>query len=91
MNFKPANLDFVATSIKSLVISGSKGILRRVGTLNGSGNYTFLVAGIDGSGGQGLIRFQIKDSSGNVVYDTQPGASDIADPTTNVIGTVVVH
>jgi N-acetylneuraminic acid mutarotase/PKD repeat protein len=94
MDFKAANLDFASTSLTSLATSNGKAYLKGTGTVNGSGSYTFLATGIDGSvvGGNDLIRFQIKDASGNVVYDSQPGASDTTDPTTQVAtGNVRVH
>lgn len=92
MNFKSSRLDFTSISIDSLVTSNGMATVRGSGTLNGNSGYTFLVTGIDSSqtGGQ-TIRFQIKDSSNNVVYDTQPGASDIASPTTSVTGQIIVH
>src|SRR6266480_2397255 len=88
------SLDFVSTTLQSLASSNGKAYLTGSGTLNGSGNYSFLVTGIDGSvtGGQDLIRFQIMDSSNNVVYDSQPGASNTADPTTPVAtGNIRIH
>ena len=30
------------------------------------------------------MRYQIKNAAGHIIYDTQPGASDTADPTTSV-------
>lgn len=91
MGFKAANLLFESTSFSSLVVANNKGTLRGTGTINDLGNYTFLVTGLDGTGGNGKIRFQIKDQAGNVLYDTQPGVSDIANPTTPVTGAVIVH
>ncbi|SRR6266567_4204704 len=94
MNFKAASIDFVSTSLSSLATSNGKAYLKGNGTVNGSGNYTFLATGIDGSvvGGNDLIRFQIKDASNNVVYDSQPGAGDTTDPTTVVAtGNIRVH
>ena len=72
MNFKAANLNFASTSLSSLATSNGKAYLKGSGTLNGTSGYTFLASGIDGSvaGGNDLIRFQIKDSSNNVVYDS---------------------
>lgn len=72
----------------SLVISNGIGMLTGTGTLNGSGTYNYLVTGneIDNT-----IRIQIKDQSGNVIYDTQPEDSDIATPTTLVTGNVLAH
>ncbi len=93
LNFTAGNLDFASTSISALVIAGTKATVRGTGTINGAGNYTFLTTGIDGhsTGGQDFIRFQIKDSLGAIVYDTQIGAPDTADPTTPITGQVVVH
>jgi hypothetical protein len=94
MNFKAASLDFVSTSLTSLATSNGHAYLKGTGTLNGTSGYTFLATGIDGSvaGGSDLIRFQIKDSSGNVVYDSQPGAGDTNDPTTtDATGNIRVH
>jgi hypothetical protein len=86
-----ATVNFVSTSISSLVVANNKATLRGTGTLNGTSGYTFLVTGLDGSGGNGKIRFQIKDSGGNIAYDTQPGASDVTNPTTTVTGAVNVQ
>ena len=94
MNFKAASLDFASTFLTSLATSNGKAYLKGSGTLNGTSGYTFLASGIDGSvaGGNDLIRFQIKDSSNNVVYDSQPGAGDTADPTTtDATGNIRVH
>jgi len=94
MNFKAASLDFASTFLTSLATSNGKAYLKGSGTFNGNSGYTFLATGIDGSvaGGNDLIRFQIKDSSNNVVYDSQPGAGDTTDPTTQVAtGNIRVH
>lgn len=92
MSFKPANLNFIATSISSLVTANGQATLRGSGTLNGTNGYTFLATGIDShqTGGQ-TVRFQIKDSSNVVVYDSQPGASDTTDPITSITGRIIVH
>ena len=95
MDFKAASLDFASTSLSSLATSNGKAYLKGSGTLNGNSGYTFLATGIDGSvvGGNDLIRFQIINSSNNsVVYDSQPGAGDTADPTTiDATGNIRVH
>ncbi len=89
MDFNQANLHFNATSISALVISNGIGTLTGTGTVNGSGTYNFLVTGSESAN---TIRIQIKDSSNNVIYDTQPGAADTATPTTSVTaGTVLAH
>ncbi len=94
INFNAGNIDFKSTSYQWLVVSGAKATLKGNGTVNGSGNYTFLISGIDGSqtGGPNLIRVKITDSSNNVIYDTQSGAPDTADPTTALSsGSIKVH
>ncbi len=88
MDFNQANLHFNATTVNSLVISNGIGTLTGTGTVNGSGNYTFLVTGSESAK---TIRIQITDSSNNVIYDTQPGASATATPTTSVTGQVLAH
>lgn len=89
MNFNAANLTFNATTISSLVIANGIGTLTGTGTINGSSStYTFLVTGSESAK---TIRIQIKDSTGNVVYDTQPGAAATATPTTSVTGNVLAH
>jgi PKD repeat protein len=90
MEFKAANLRFQSTSITSLVTTTNKATLRGTGTINGSGSYDFLVTGIDGSGGNGKIRFQIKQGT-TTIFDSQIGATDITDPTASVTGTVLVN
>lgn len=88
MNFKQANLEFESTSITVLVTLNGKAILRGIGTINGTGNYTFLATGIDGI--NDTIRFQIKNES-TVVYDSQLNDLDTADPTALVTGQVSIH
>ncbi len=93
-NFKNSNLDFVSTAYDWLVVSSGRATLKGHGTINGSGSYTFLTSVIDGSqsGGVNKIRFQIKDSSGNVIYDTQLGDPDTIAPNTNIsAGNIKIH
>jgi hypothetical protein len=90
LDFNAANLHFNATTISSLVISNGIGTLTGTGTLSGSSStYNFLVTGSESAN---TIRIQIKDQSGNTIYDTQSGAADTATPTTTVTaGTVLAH
>lgn len=89
LDFRGANFSFNATTILSLVISNGTATLRGTGTINGSGSYNFMVVG---SEGDGTIRIQIKNQSGNTVYDTQSGAADNANPTTLVTaGKILAH
>jgi hypothetical protein len=90
LDFNAANLHFNATTISSLVIANGIGTLTGTGTLNGSSStFNFLVTGSESAG---TIRIQIKDQSGNIIYDTQPEASDTATPTTAMTaGNVLAH
>jgi hypothetical protein len=91
MNFKDVNFEFNATTVSSLVLADGIGTLRGSGTVNGQGNYAFLVVGSEAGN---TIRIKITDPANNnaVVYDTQPGASDTASPTTPVTaGNVLAH
>jgi hypothetical protein len=88
--FPAANLSFHATSYDWLVISGNQAQYQGSGTINGSGNYGFLVTALDNGGGSTAddIRIKIWDKNNNnaVVYDTQPGAATTAAPTTALGG-----
>ncbi len=98
--FQAGNFNFKSNLLNSgsLVISGAKATYRGVGTVNGSGNYGFMVSAIDGetTGGGGVDRFRIKIwniSNGNtVVYDNQINASENVDATTILGGgSIVIH
>ena len=61
-----------------------------MGTVNGVAGYEFLVSGIDGS--PDLVRIKVwQTSTGTVVYDSQPGAADDADPVLALTGSLIVH
>jgi PKD repeat protein len=91
--FEAAGLDLDATGFVWLVVTdaGDEAFFRGTGTVNGSSGYEFLVSGIDGS--PDLVRIKVWESStGTVVYDSQPGAPDDADPTTPLSsGEFIVH
>ena len=96
--FKVANLNFHSSSYEWLVIAGARAQYKGTGTINGSGNYGFLLTAIDGqvNGGGGVDKFRMKiwdQSNGDViVYDNQIGASDNADPSTALGGgSIVIH
>ncbi len=91
--FKSSELDAA-----TLVISGSKGTYRGGGTVNGAGNYGFMVSAVDGdiSGGGGTDLFRIKiwdRTQGNtVVYDNNMGKDENGVPTTILGGgSIVIH
>ena len=90
--FKAGDLNFHSTSYEWMVISGAKARYRGVGTINGSGSYSFELTAWDAQvsgGGGGLDRFRIRIYG---VYDNQLGAPDGVDPTTTLGGgSIVIH
>ncbi len=95
--FKAGDLDFESTSYDWLVVAGARAQYKGIGTINDSGEYGFILTGIDGAinGGGGIDKFRIKiwdKSSGNVVYDNQAGMTDDTDPTTVLEnGNIIIH
>jgi len=94
--FKLDGLKFKSTSHDWLVINGAKATFTGMGTMNGSGEYIFIVTVIDGSlagGGSDKIRMLIwNDLTGEVVYDNEPGAAEYADSSTSIGGgSIVIH
>ncbi|MFP5263770.1 MAG: HYR domain-containing protein [Blastocatellia bacterium] len=96
--FKAGNFNFHSTDYEWLVVTGAKAQYKGSGTVNGSGSYGFIVTVIDGdvTGGGGADKFRIKiwnKNNGNaVVYDSQPGDPDAADPSTSLGGgSIVIH
>lgn len=92
------DLNFHSSSHDWLVIAGSKAMYKGVGTINGVGNYGFLISAVD----QNLTpstdtdRFRIKiwdrDNDDLVVYDNMMGEEEGANPTTDIGGgNIVVH
>jgi len=98
--FQAGNLNFKSTNYAtgSLVIAGAKAIFQGTGTINGTGNYNFMVSAIDGSinGGGGTDKFRIKiwtnsDGSG-VIYDNNKDSANNAVPSTVLGGgSIVIH
>jgi streptogramin lyase len=87
--FPAASLNLHSTSYDWLVITTNQAQFQGSGTINGSGNYGFLVTAQDNGGTTpDLIRMEIWDKGNNnaVVYDTQPGAATTAAPTTALGG-----
>ena len=100
-DFREAGLTFHSSSYQWLVISGARAQYKGTGTINGAGNFGFLLTAIDGqvNGGRGTDKFRIKiwdiSRGGSIVYDNQVAcgdASDNADPCTALAGgSVVIH
>jgi len=95
--FKVGNLNFHSSSYDWLVISGAKARYKGIGTINGAGDYRFLLTAIDGqvNGGGGVDRFRIRiwdRAAGATVYDNQMGEADDSDATTALGGgSIVIH
>jgi hypothetical protein len=95
--FKTAGLNFKSTSYDWLVVSGRKAQYKGTGTINGEGNYKFMLSAIDGNlnGGDGLDKFRIKiwdAATGAVIYDNQLGVAEDNDPTTVIGGgSIIIH
>jgi hypothetical protein len=96
--FKVANLNFHSTIYEWLVVAGAKAQYKGTGTVNGAGNYGFMLTAIDGeiNGGGGIDKFRIKiwdKNNGNaVIYDNQMGAGIDDNPSTALAGgSIVIH
>lgn len=95
--FKAGNLNFHSSSYQWLVVSGAKAQYKGSGTINGAGDYGFLLTATDGqlNGGGDVDKFRIKIwdiNTNNVVYDNQPLDPDTADAATALVGgSIVIH
>lgn len=95
--FHAAGMNFKSTSYQWLVIAGAKAQYKGSGTINGSGDYGFMLTAIDGqiNGGGGTDKFRIKiwdKATSTIVYDNMLGAADTANPTTVIAGgSIVIH
>ena len=90
--FKVADLNFHSDSYDWLVIAGHKAMYKGIGTINGAGNYGFMLFAIDEkltpSTDVDLIRIKIwdKDDGDAIVYDNEMGEDEDAEPTTEIGG-----
>jgi len=95
--FKTADLNFDSTSYDWLVVAGARAQFKGSGTINGSGDYMFLLTAIDGQrpGGRETDKFRIKiidKNGGSVVYDNQMGKDDNGNDATELGGgSIVIH
>lgn len=78
--FNAADLNFHSTSYDWLIIAGFKAMFKGTGTINGEGNYGFMLTAIDGeiSGGADQFRIKIWDTDNNdaIIYDNN-AATDL--------------
>jgi PKD repeat protein len=96
--FKAGDLNFHSSDYDWLVIAGHKAMYKGTGTINGAGNYGFMISAIDEaltpSTGVDMFRIKIwdKDNGDAVVYDNQLGEDEDADPKTEIPGgSIVIH
>jgi hypothetical protein len=96
--FRMADLNFQSTTYEWLVVAGSRAQYKGVGTINGAGDYGFMLTAIDEqiNGGGGVDKFRIKiwdkNNSDSIVYDNQINSPNSSDPTTVLRGgNVIIH
>jgi len=93
--FQAAGFNFKSTSYEWLVIAGGKAQYKGSGTINGSGDYFFMLTAIDGDlkGGSDTFRMKVWNKTTlAVIYDNLVGAPDTADPTTGLGGgSIQIH
>ena len=95
--FHAAGLDFKSTSYEWLVVAGAKAKYKGSGTINGGGDYGFMLSAVDGQikDGGGVDKFRIKiwdKATSEVIYDNQIGDGDDEAATTAIGGgSIVIH
>jgi len=90
-----AGFSFRSTSYDGLSLSGSKAQCRGSGTVNGTGDFAFLLTAGDGDskGKPDTFRIKITDrATGTVIYDNNMGRGEGAPATTELgAGSIVIH
>jgi hypothetical protein len=94
--FQAGGIDFKSTSYEWLVIAGAKAMYKGAGTVDGAGDYGFMLTAWDGQVAGGTDKFRMRiwdnDAAGWVVYDNQRGVGDTVEPSTALGGgSIVVH
>jgi len=98
--FKVADLNFHSSSYEWLVIAGAKAQYKGVGTINGEGEYKFMISAIDSDIIQtdsfDIDRFRIKiwyevNDVEYVVYDIALGSDEDEETTEIGGGSIVIH
>lgn len=95
-NFHVASLNFHSESYEWLVVAGANAKYKGSGTINGSGDFRFMLTATDGQkNGSGVDTFRIKiwdRATGGVVYDNKMGDSDDSyDGTALGGGSILIH
>jgi hypothetical protein len=97
--FHAAGMNFKSTNYQWLVVAGTKAQYKGTGTINGSGNYGFMITAMDGDATNGTkkpdafrIKIWDKNNGDVVVYDNQMGSlEDSSNATTLGGGSIVIH
>jgi hypothetical protein len=97
--FHVADMNFHSSSYEWLVVAGKKAMYKGVGTINGEGEFKFMLSAIDGDlkGGDGIDKFRIRiweevDGMEVMIYDNQLGDWPEADPSTSILkGSIQIH
>ena len=89
--FNVADLNFHSENYDWLVVADSKAKFKGTGTINGEGNYGFMVSAVDGA----VDKFRMKiweKESGNTIYDNEMGTGEDSDPSIAISGgSIIVH
>ena len=89
--FKVADLNFHSESYDWLVVAGSQAKYKGTGTINGEGNYAFMLSAIDGTADKFRIKIWDKGNDA-VIYDNEIGTEEDSEPSTAIGGgSIVVH
>ena len=89
--FMVADLDLKSTSYDWLVIAGAKAQHEGTGTINGAGEYGFMLTATDGSPDKFRIKIWDK-ATDEIIYDNMIGAADDANLETAIEGSsIVIH
>jgi hypothetical protein len=96
--FKVADLNFHSDTYQWLVVAGHQAKFKGTGTINGIGNYGFMLSAVDEkltpSTDVDLFRIKIwdMDDGDALVYDNEIGIGDDVEPTTEIGGgSIVIH
>ena len=96
--FKAGDLNFHSDSYEWLVVANHRAQYKGIGTINGGGNYGFMLFAIDAnltpSTNVDLFRIKIwdKDSGDAVVYDNELASDENANATTEIGGgSIMIH
>lgn len=89
--FKIADLNFHSTEYEWLVVAGTRAQYKGTGTINGVGEYGFMLTAIDGTPDR--LRIKIwKKANDEIVYDNKHGQSDTGNDATELGGgSIIIH